>query len=36
MPRLDPICWNKKAEWVAKKCGALDWPPAAGVGIANR
>jgi len=36
MPRLDPICWNKKAEWVAKKCGAQDWPPAVGVGIANR
>ena len=36
MPRLDAICWNKKAEWVAKKCGAQDWPPAVGVGIANR
>lgn len=28
-PRLDPICWNKKNEWVTKKCGAFAWPPAA-------
>lgn len=21
MPRLDPICWSKRNEWVAKKCG---------------
>ena len=35
MPRLDPICWNKKGEWVAKKCGAQNWPP-AGVGVAGR
>ncbi|MBC3943674.1 hypothetical protein [Sphingomonas albertensis] len=35
MIRLDPICWNKKGEWVAKKCGAQNWPP-AGVGIAGR
>ena len=27
-PRLDPICWDKKGYWVAKKCGPLDWPPA--------
>ena len=26
-PRFDPVCWNKKGEWVAKKCGTLDWPP---------
>ncbi len=29
MPRLDALCWNKKAEWVAKKCGAQNWPPPA-------
>ncbi|MEI5686190.1 hypothetical protein [Sphingomonas kyungheensis] len=28
-PRLDAICWNKKGEWVTKKCGAFNWPPAA-------
>jgi len=35
-PRLDPICWNKKAQWQPKKCGALAWPPAPGVGVAAR
>ncbi len=35
MPRLDVICWNKKAEWVDKKCGAQNWPP-VGVGVATR
>jgi len=35
MPRLDAICWDKKGEWVAKKCGAQNWPP-EGVGIAGR
>jgi hypothetical protein len=34
-PRLDAICWNKKGEWVDKKCGAQNWPP-AGVGMAAR
>ncbi|WP_299647672.1 hypothetical protein [Sphingomonas bacterium] len=29
LPRLDPVCWSKKGEWVAKKCGPLVWPPAA-------
>lgn len=29
LPRLDPICWDKKGNWVDKKCGAQDWPPAA-------
>lgn len=29
LPRLDPICWNKKGDWVEKKCGPLAWPPAA-------
>ncbi|MGR6329683.1 hypothetical protein ACU5AX_11510 [Sphingomonas sp. XXL09] len=28
-PRFDPICWNKKGDWVVKKCGAFNWPPAA-------
>jgi len=27
LPRLDPQCWDKKARWVAKKCGPLQWPP---------
>ncbi|WP_298089299.1 hypothetical protein [uncultured Sphingomonas sp.] len=36
MPRLDPICWNKKAEWVTKKCGLQNWPPAGGTGLAAR
>ncbi|USU11761.1 hypothetical protein NF701_14665 [Sphingomonadaceae bacterium OTU29THOMA1] len=27
-PRFDPICWNKKGEWVTKKCGIFAWPPA--------
>lgn len=32
VPRLDAICWNKKAEWVEKKCGAQNWPP-VGMGV---
>ena len=28
LPRLDPVCWNKKGEWVERKCGAWAWPPA--------
>ena len=35
MIRLDPICWNKKGEWVVKKCGAQNWPP-VGLGMATR
>jgi hypothetical protein len=35
MVRLDTICWNKKGEWVMKKCGAQNWPP-VGVGMAGR
>jgi hypothetical protein len=27
LPRLDKICWDKKGNWVTKKCGALVWPP---------
>lgn len=34
MPRLDPICWDKKMRWQTKKCGAQTWP--AGTGIAAR
>jgi len=26
LPRLDAVCWSKKGEWVAKKCGPLNWP----------
>ena len=29
VPRMDPICWNKKGEWQVKKCGAPAWPPVA-------
>ncbi|GGB36573.1 hypothetical protein GCM10011380_27450 [Sphingomonas metalli] len=29
LPRLDPVCWSKKGEWVVKKCGAIAWGPAA-------
>lgn len=29
VPRMDPICWNKKGEWQIKKCGAPAWPPVA-------
>ncbi|WP_230481879.1 hypothetical protein [Sphingomonas sp. Leaf21] len=36
MPRLDALCWNKKAEWVVKKCGAQNWPPAGGTNLAAR
>lgn len=35
VPRLEAVCWSKKGEWVAKKCGAQNWPP-AGVGMAAR
>jgi len=28
-PRFDPICWDKKGQWVTKKCGTFTWPPAA-------
>ena len=30
-PRFDPICWDKKGQWVTKKCGVVAWPPAAPV-----
>lgn len=36
MPRLDTLCWNKKAEWVVKKCGAQNWPPARATSLAAR
>jgi hypothetical protein len=35
LPRVDAICWSKKAEWQAKKCGILAWPP-VGVATAQR
>ena len=35
MPRLDPTCWSKKGEWIARTCGALEWPP-VGVATAQR
>ena len=34
-PRFDAICWSKKGDWVTKKCGAQNFPP-AGVGMAQR
>lgn len=39
MPRLDPICWDKKMRWQTKKCGAqtmLAAPALVGTGIAAR
>lgn len=33
LPRFDPECWDKKAVWRDKKCGAQAWPP-AGTGVA--
>jgi hypothetical protein len=36
LPRLDPMCWNKKGVWQEKKCGVLNWPPnAAPVAVAS-
>lgn len=35
IPRLDPVCYDKKGQWVAKKCGAANWP-VAGTGLASR
>lgn len=35
MPRLDAACWSKKAQWVEKACGRLDWPP-TGIATAQR
>jgi len=26
-PRVDPACYDKKGQWVTKKCGAFVWPP---------
>lgn len=34
-PRLDPICWSKKGEWVDKKCGTFTLVP-LGTGVAAR
>ncbi|WP_293876270.1 MULTISPECIES: hypothetical protein [unclassified Sphingomonas] len=34
-PRFDPICWNKKGEWVVKKCGVFAWPPASVTAVAT-
>jgi hypothetical protein len=28
LPRLDPVCWSKKGEWQARKCGEV-WPATA-------
>ncbi|MET4895586.1 hypothetical protein RN629_00260 [Sphingomonadaceae bacterium jetA1] len=36
MPRLDAMCWNKRAEWMHRKCGAQNWPPATPTSIAAR
>jgi hypothetical protein len=35
LPRFDKQCWDKKGNWVAKKCGSITWPP-AGTGMASR
>ncbi len=34
VPRLDAICFNKKAEWQVKKCGAITWPPSGNSAVA--
>jgi hypothetical protein len=31
VPRLDDICWTKKDQWNAKKCGAYPFPTATAV-----
>lgn len=36
VPRLDTMCWSKKGDWNDRKCGAQNWPPAAGMGVATR
>ncbi|VVT16694.1 conserved hypothetical protein [Sphingomonas sp. EC-HK361] len=36
LPRLDAICWSKKGEWVTKKCGPINFPPATGTSYAQR
>ena len=28
LPRLDPTCWDKRGNWVDRRCGAQNWPPA--------
>lgn len=28
LPRLDQQCWDKKGNWVDRKCGPQNWPPA--------
>jgi hypothetical protein len=33
VPRLDAICWSKKAEWQVKKCGEMAWPPVTGMAV---
>jgi hypothetical protein len=35
IPRLDPVCYDKKGQWNLKKCGVPNWPP-AGTGLASR
>lgn len=34
--RLDRVCWSKKGDWQAKKCGAPTWVPAGAVAYAAR
>ncbi|WP_375426987.1 hypothetical protein [uncultured Sphingomonas sp.] len=33
-PRLDAMCWNKKGEWRANKCGVSSWPATSPTGLA--
>jgi hypothetical protein len=35
LPRLDAICWDKKGQWVAKKCGIQNWPPVVAAVVAE-
>jgi len=36
VPRLDAICFNKKAEWQVKKCGTIAWPPSGNSAVASQ
>jgi hypothetical protein len=36
VPRLDAICFNKKAEWQVKKCGMIAWPPSGNSAVASQ
>lgn len=35
LPRLDAVCWSKRGDWQAKKCGAMNFQP-LGTALAQR